>query len=113
MASFGATSSSKTPAAKVGNPPTAADLRTIQDGPPSTLNRHSPPPKPSNRENAPFDTTPSNRPAGAELPLQLLDPPQVGRLSRIALDLPVDTTRASVKPLRGIRPRIAHIRRRR
>ena len=31
-----------------------------------TLNRHWPPPGPSNRENAPFKTTPSNRPAGAE-----------------------------------------------
>src|SRR6266849_310344 len=34
--------------------------------PDSTLNRHWPPPGPSNRENAPFKTTPSNRPAGAE-----------------------------------------------
>src|SRR5215472_2333038 len=33
-------------------------------------------------------------------PFQLLNPPQVGRLSRIALDPPVDTTRASVKPPR-------------
>src|SRR5262245_58184912 len=32
------------------------------------LNRHWPPPGPSNRENAPFKTTPSNRPAGAERP---------------------------------------------
>ena len=33
-------------------------------------------------------------------PFQLLDPPQVGQLSRRALDPLVDTTRASVKPPR-------------